>query len=206
MVINIMRVMVAVAIIAVIAAVAVVVVIAVVGVAGRRDFMGVVTAVRGRNGVGRLCSSDRQLQGKRGRPLACGGNDKIRVNNVMNMWHVVDEAVWVNQAQYVVAACCSTYGDVELTVAEHLSSEIEADLLQSLPLRLVDGHGVAQSNRKLKTMECYTTRTDLYLKPNSRDFDNGRSVADYLNVYDALRNTANDTSLAIDQAVVKIIN
>ena len=89
-------------------------------------------------------------------------------------------------------------------MAENLSSKIKADLLQGLSLGLVDCHSVAKPHWELKTVGCDTTRPPLDLETNARYFYYGRSFADNLDVNNASGNTTNNSSIPVDEAVIKV--
>lgn len=89
-------------------------------------------------------------------------------------------------------------------MTENVSSEIEPDSFQRLPLRLVDGHGVTQFDGELVTVEGNSTRSHLNFEANTGDFNNRRLVGQNFDIYDTFGNPSNYTSLTINEAAVEV--
>ena len=89
-------------------------------------------------------------------------------------------------------------------MAEDVGAEVEANFLQSLPLALVDGHGIAQSYRELEALKPDSSAIDLYFKAYSRDFDDRKTFAYHFDVNDMWRDASNDTYCTVHQSAVDV--
>jgi hypothetical protein len=54
---------------------------------------------------------------------------------------------------YSLWVCAARQSHIELSIAEHRSMQIKANSLDTLTLRLVDGHSKCEMNRELSTPE-----------------------------------------------------
>lgn len=89
-------------------------------------------------------------------------------------------------------------------MAEDVGAEVEANFLQSLPLALVDGHGIAQSYRELEALKPDSSAIDLYFKAYSQDFDDRKTFAYHFDVNDMWRDASNDTYCTVHQSTVEV--
>ena len=103
--------------------------------------------------------------------MSCRSDDELRTDDVMNAGDAVDKTFGFNEAKEVVSVGGPDPGDIELPMTKHLAAEVETHPSPCLPLRLVNGHCIAQTNRELQPVESNTTGSCLNVATYTQYFD-----------------------------------
>ena len=133
-----------------------------------------------------------------------GGRQQSWKHDVGHICNVVKYPLWLNQAVDVLTSSSSTENDIQLAVRKGVIPEVEADGVQSLPLRLVHCHSIRDSKWKLVSVKQCAILRYLAFKRNAGHENGWFPTPKKPYLHKVAVNRGNDACTAVDGVDIEV--